>query len=257
MTGTTPVILVTGASRGLGYNIAEKLLRAPCKAKVVAVARSEGGLKELEGKYPGQFVYTTGDLSDYETGVKAVKLAIEKFGYLSGIVFNAAVIAPVAKIADVNIADFKKLFDINFFSSLVTLKAAIPYLRESKGNVVFVSSEASMESHFYGWEAYGSSKACVNHLAATLAVEEPDILAFSVDPGVMDSAMQQEIREKHGGAMTTQHIEYLVNVKENGTIASTDPPATVISNMVLTGPKELNGSYHAFNSEILSPFLTA
>ncbi|KAK9318090.1 hypothetical protein V1522DRAFT_396743 [Lipomyces starkeyi] len=251
-----PVFIVTGASRGLGYNIAEKLLAAPISAKVVAVARSEAGMATLAQEYPGQVEYVTGDLANYDTGVKAVQTAIEKFGSLSGIVFNAAVISPVATIATTDIEAFKKLFDVNFFSILTTLKAAIPYLRESKGKVVLVSSEASYESHFYGWEAYGSSKACVNHLAATLAGEEPDIFAISVDPGVMDSAMQQEIREQYGNKMKGEHHEYLIKIKEDGSIPSTNPPATVISNLVVQGPMELSGTYYAFNSPTLSPYLT-
>ncbi|KAK9468928.1 hypothetical protein V1512DRAFT_258244 [Lipomyces arxii] len=251
----TPVYIVTGASRGLGFNVAKRLLGQA--SKVVAVARTEAGMAQLAEEFPGQVEYVTGDLADYATGEKAVKVAAEKFGGIDGIVFNAAVIHPVATIANTDINEFKRLFDINFFSILTTLKPAMPYLRESKGNVVFVSSEASYESHFYGWEAYGSSKACVNHLAATLAVEEPDVFAISVDPGVMDSAMQAEIREKHGTNMKQDHIDYLNKVKEDGSIPSIDPPASVIVSMVTKGPAELNGTYYAFNSPTLSPFITA
>ncbi|KAK9478870.1 hypothetical protein V1514DRAFT_329998 [Lipomyces japonicus] len=249
------VFIVTGASRGLGFNIAEKLLSAPISANVVAVARSQIGLAKLSKKFPGQVESVVGDISDYKTGSKAVKTAIETFGKINGIVFNAAVIHPISTIAETDINEFKKLFDINFFSILATLKDAIPYLRQSKGRVLLVSSEASYESHFYGWEAYGSSKACVNHLAATLAVEEPDITAVSVDPGVMDTSMQEEIRTQHGGSMRSDHYEYLAKIKEEGTIEPTNAPATVISNLVVHAPKELSGKYHAFNSPELAQYL--
>ncbi|KAK7207961.1 short-chain dehydrogenase [Myxozyma melibiosi] len=257
MAPSAPVYIVTGASRGLGKNTAELLLAAPTSANIVAVARTEASLSELASKYPGQVETVCGDLSDYSTGVKAVEAAIAKFGKLDGIVFNAAVIAPVATVGTVDIDEFKKLFDINYFSSLVTMKAALPHLKKTKGHVVFVSSIASHEAHYYGWEAYGASKACVDHLAATLAVEEPELFFVSIDPGVMDSDMQKEIREKHGSKMKEDHIEYLMKVKETGSILSTAGPANVISTLVVKGPLELNGQYHVFDSEVLSPYLKA
>ncbi|KAK9459225.1 uncharacterized protein V1516DRAFT_642921 [Lipomyces oligophaga] len=251
---TASVYIVTGASRGLGFKTATKLLSAPYSANVVAVARTEEALKKLVEQFPNQVACVAGDISNYDVGVKAVNTAIEKFGQLDGIVFNAAVIGPVAPIAEVEIEQFKKSFDINFFSSLVTLKAAIPYLRKSKGHVVFVSSIASGEAHYYGWEAYGSSKACVNHLAATLAEEEPEIFAIAIDPGVMDSDMQKEIRSEHGSNMKPWHIEYLNKVKADGSIASTEGPAEVMSKIVVKGPSELNGSYHVFDEEVFTKY---
>ncbi|KAK9456683.1 hypothetical protein V1511DRAFT_495004 [Dipodascopsis uninucleata] len=256
MTNESPVFIVTGASRGLGYNIAEKLLSEPVSAKVVGVARSAAGMTTLKEKYPSQFEYVTGDLSDFETSIKTAKTAVEKFGTINGIVFNAAVISPVATVANLDINAFKKLFDINYFSILVMLKEAMPYLRKTNGKVVFVSSEASLETHFHGWQAYGSSKACLNHLAVTLTAEEPDIFAISIDPGVMDSAMQAEIRSDHGSQMKGEHHDYLLKIKEDGSIPSINPPATVISNLVVKGFKELNGQYLQFNAPSLSSYLS-
>ena len=68
--------------------------------------------------------------------------------------------------------------------SVAFVKSAIPYLRETKGNVIMTSSGAA--SNGYGsWGAYGSSKAAMNHLAMTLAAEEKVCLPHSLrDPSL-------------------------------------------------------------------------
>ncbi|KAK9474528.1 uncharacterized protein V1510DRAFT_373429 [Dipodascopsis tothii] len=249
-----PVYIVTGASRGLGYRIAEKLLSAPTAGKVLAVARTEAGLQKLAAAFPGQVEYVTGDLADPATSELAVKTCVDKFGAIDGVVFNAAVIAPVAKIADVDMAALKRIYDINYFASVAALKVATPYLRASKGRVVFISSIASGVAHYFGWHGYGGSKACVDHLAATYAVEEPDVLSVSIDPGVMDTNMQAEIRTEHGTKMKADHIEYLMRVKEDASIASTEGPATVVYNMVTRGTSEFSGKYLVFDDAALAAY---
>lgn len=106
---------------GLGYHIAEMLLSAPVSANVVAVARTESDLRKLSAAYPGHVEYVSGDLADPKTSEDAVAKAVEKYGRIDGIVFNAAVIAPVARIADVDVEKFKELFDINFFAEVAAV----------------------------------------------------------------------------------------------------------------------------------------
>ena len=62
-------------------------------------------------------------------------------------------------------------------------KHAVPHLRTSKGRIVAVSS-GSAGDNMSAKTAYGSSKAALNHIAATLAIEEPDITVMSIAPGV-------------------------------------------------------------------------
>lgn len=76
--------------------------------------------------------------------------------------------------------------DVNFFSLLHTIQAALPALRESKGKVIFVSSGASMRG-VHAWGPYSASKAAVNSLCRTLAVEEKDVVSVAVRPGTVDT----------------------------------------------------------------------
>lgn len=76
---------------------------------------------------------------------EVIKVASSK-GKISGLVLNAGVLDPVSKLADANIAEWKKLYDINVFSIVGLLSKAIPHLRDG-GRVVAVSSGASVGSY--------------------------------------------------------------------------------------------------------------
>ncbi|KAK9318091.1 hypothetical protein V1524DRAFT_161969 [Lipomyces starkeyi] len=248
-----PVIIVTGASRGLGAAIARQLLSPPITANVVLVARTESGLKSFADEFPNQVAYLTGDLSTDKVNEDAIKLAISKFGKLDGIIFNAAILDPIAKISKADIAEWKKLYDVNFFSLIVALKEAIPYLQETKGKVVFISSGAA-HHYFYGWGAYGSSKAATDHLAATLAAEEPDIFSISLDPGVMDTDMQIDLRDKHGSEMSPSEHERFLKLKSEGGLSPPEVPGNVAVNLVLNGGPAVNGKALRFTAPELAEY---
>ena len=71
------------------------------------------------------------------------------------------------------------------------LREALPLLRRSGGTVVNVSSDAAVEA-YEGWGGYGSAKAALDHLSAVLAVEEPDLRVYALDPGDMRTDMHQQ-----------------------------------------------------------------
>ena len=73
---------------------------------------------------------------------------------------------------------------------LALLREALPQLRRSGGTVVNVSSDAAVEA-YEGWGGYGSAKAALDQLSAVLAVEEPDLRVYAVDPGDMRTEMHQ------------------------------------------------------------------
>jgi len=76
--------------------------------------------------------------------------------------------------------------DVNFFSLLYTIQAALPALRESKGKAIFVSSGASLKG-VRAWGPYAASKAAVNSLCRTLAAEEKDVVSVAVRPGTVNT----------------------------------------------------------------------
>lgn len=96
---------------------------------------------------------------------------------------------PVAKIADANVEEWEQAFRTNFFAAVGLVSAALPTLKKrgGEGRVVFVSSGAAVTG-YQGWGAYGASKAALNHLCVTLAVEEEGVITVAVRPGVIGLA---------------------------------------------------------------------
>ncbi|KAL8867104.1 MAG: hypothetical protein Q9174_005875 [Haloplaca sp. 1 TL-2023] len=233
-------IIVTGASRGIGFTIAEYLISKG--HNVVVCARSEQALSALKDRAPKQVAICVGSLGDFSLAEKAVKMARDDFGRLDGLALNHAAVDLICRIADSNAAEWRENFDVNFFSMVAFLRAAIPSLRESKGRVVFTSSGAAT-SAYSTWGSYGSSKAALYHLNLTLAAEEPTLTTVSIRPGVVDTQMQDNIRNIHQGKMDPKDAEKFVALHKNGGLVRPDQPGHVIAKLTLDAPKELHGQH--------------
>ena len=248
---SSKVLIVTGASRGVGLAISQYLLTH--SHRLVVVARSEPPLRALEKQYPDQVAVLAGDVADFSLGKKAVDLAQRRWMTLDGLVLNHGVLDPVTRIADADVESWRKAYDVTFFSAVAMAKEAIRPLRESKGKIVMVSSGAATRAYI-SWGAYGSSKAAMNHLAMTIANEEKDIIAIAVHPGRVDTEMQRDIREKHHGVMDASDRDAFAAAKADGTLLKPEQPGHVIAKLVLDAPKELNGKFLAWNSDELKVF---
>ncbi|KAI9820306.1 MAG: hypothetical protein M1827_005928 [Pycnora praestabilis] len=246
-------IILTGASRGIGLAIAHYLLHSPHSCNLIVLARGKGPLEDLRSQYPNQVQVLTGDLSDFSLGQQAVDLALKRWGQLDGLVVNHAMVEPVKRIADVEIEEWKSAFDVNYFSAISLVKAAIPALRKSHGRIVLTSSGAAVGA-YSTWGAYGSSKAALNHLALTLAVEEPDITSMAIRPGVVDTQMQRDLREVHHKTMDAKDAEKFASLKKDGGLLRPDQPGNVMAKLVLEAPKELNGNFLSWNDKDLAAF---
>ena len=84
------------------------------------------------------------------------------------------------------------MYRANVLAPLRLVQLALPMLRESRdGRIVNVTSDAAVEG-YEGWGGYGSSKAALEQLSNVLAAEEPKLRVYWVDPGDMNTQMQQE-----------------------------------------------------------------
>ncbi|CAB4256474.1 similar to Saccharomyces cerevisiae YIR035C Putative cytoplasmic protein of unknown function [Maudiozyma barnettii] len=248
------VIIVTGVSRGIGRSIVETILKLAPKTVVYGIARSEAPLKELKATYGDNFFYVVGDITDESKLQQLTNDAITRHGKIDSVVANAGVLEPVARIHDANISNWRKLYDINFFSIVSLVKTTLPYVSKTNGNYVFVSSDAST-MYFSNWGAYGSSKAALNHLALTIANEEKTVKCLSVAPGIVDTSMQVNIRENVGANMSKEHHEMFKDLKASNKLLDSNIPATVYSKLALNGiPEAINGTYISFDAPELKDY---
>mgnify|MGYP000021045585 CR=1 FL=1 len=244
----------TNSNKGIGKAIAEILLKTP-SSKVVIVARSQAPLESFQKQHGSDRVaFVAGDITDPATSKTAVETAISKFGQLNAVIANAGVLDPIGPIENTSVDQWKQLYDINVFSVVELIKHSLPHLKKTNGKVIGVSSIAAFTA-FNGWYAYGSSKAALNHLMYSLASEEKEIQAIAVAPGVVDTEMQNDIREKFGKDMKEEALQQFVDLHKNEKLVSPEEPGTVYANLALKGwSEDLNGKYLDFDDALLKDY---
>ena len=120
------------------------------------------------------------------------------------------------------------------------VQLAIPFLRKTEGRIIFTSS--GVVNHSYAsWGAYCASKCALKSLGATLAVEEKNVTTISVIPGVVDTDMQEDIRNKHATIMDEKDSDRFITLHKEGKLVKPEQPGNVIARLVTTGSKELSG----------------
>ena len=97
------------------------LLQAPAETLVIAVDLNGQQLYELQPTTGKRLEIIVGDVSQRSTSEQAIKRALSCSGHLDSLILNAGILAPVGPIAETNVDEWKKLFDINFFALLHTV----------------------------------------------------------------------------------------------------------------------------------------
>jgi NAD(P)-dependent dehydrogenase (short-subunit alcohol dehydrogenase family) len=186
---TTPLALVTGASAGLGRALAEALDRRGWR--LVVDARDADRLSAAVAAFPHPDLVTAvpGDVAD---PAHRAPLAAAVGPRLDLLVANASTLgpSPLPRLADLPPAEFEAILRTNAVAPLALVHLLLPALRAARGRVIAVSSDAAVEA-YEGWGGYGASKAALDHVAAVLAVEEPGLRIYAVDPGDMRTEMHQ------------------------------------------------------------------
>lgn len=237
------VVLITGASRGLGAAIARIL--AEMGTAVVLNARSVDPLRELMAEIEangGTALALPGDVGQLDTCRWLVAETIEAFGRLDTVVHNAAVIDPIAPIAVADPQAWQTAVSVNLLGPVWLTQAALPHLRRQQGRVISVSSGAA-EYGIAGWGAYCTTKGALNQFNRVLAEEEERITAVAVRPGVVDTAMQDEIREKGATGMPTEAHSRFVEMHKQGNLLPPEKPGRAIALLALRAPREWNGRF--------------
>lgn len=187
--------LVTGASRGIGREIA--LQMAALGAHVIAVARTPGGLEELDDEITaggGQATLVPLDLTDGE-GVDRLGGAIhERWGKLDILVANAAILGPISPIGHIKAKDFEAVMAINVTATWRLMRTTDRLLHESDAGRAIIMSSGAAESCKPFWGPYSASKAAVEALARTWAgeAENSPLRVNSVDPGKTRTRMRAQ-----------------------------------------------------------------
>ena len=185
----SPTAVLTGASRGLGFALAEAL--AERGWRLVIDARNADDLEAARARLAErtEVLAVAGDVADAWHRGRLLWLAGERIDLL---VNNAGTLgaSPLPALADYPLDVLRQAFEVNVLAPLALLQLALPRMAAG-GRVVNVTSDAAVEA-YEGWGGYGASKAALEQLSRVLAVERPDLRVYSVDPGDMNTRMHQE-----------------------------------------------------------------
>lgn len=204
------VVVVTGASRGIGYAAALEVARRG--AHVIAVARTVGGLEELDDEIQalgGSTTLVPMDLTDFEAIDRLGAAIFERWGHLDGLIGNAGLLGVLSPLPHISPTEFEKVMALNVTANFRLLRSLDLLLRQADaGRAVFVSSSSATSCKPF-WGLYAASKAALNAMVKSYAGEMSgtNIIASVFYPGAVRTAMRSK-------AMPGEDPETLPHPKE-------------------------------------------
>lgn len=195
------VVLITGASSGIGKACAKYFAQQGCK--IVVAARNKEQLQsvadELKATY-GHCIAVPADVAVESDCKRLIESTIDAYGKIDVLINNAG-ISMRALFNDVTMEVMHKVMDINFWGTVYCTKYALPYLLQSKGSVVAVSSIAGKKG-LPGRCAYSASKFAMEGFMETLRTEnlKNNLHVLVACPGYTSSNIRKTALNKDGKA---------------------------------------------------------
>ena len=223
-----------GASRGIGAAIAREL--AAEGASVLLVARSREPLERLAREIRdagGIAEVFARDLSEPTAAEDAVAEAITRFGRVDHLINNAAVIEPVARLAEADADLWAKAIRINLSGVFLNCKAVLPLFEKNGGGVIVSLSSGAAHRPVEGWSAYCASKAASLMLTRSISLEaDPAIKIYALQPGAVDTEMLADVRSAGLSEYSRRPRESLIRP---------ELPARVVAYLCWEKPADLSG----------------
>jgi NAD(P)-dependent dehydrogenase (short-subunit alcohol dehydrogenase family) len=190
------VALVTGASRGLGLEVARVLARRGLR--LILTAR---GAQQLERAADELHRHTgvmalPGDIVDRAHAERLVALGVARFGGIDLLVNNASTLGPAPQPPVERLLPdaLDRIFRVNVTAPLHLAQLVLPQMKaRGRGAIVNISSDAAVQA-YAGWGGYSASKAALEHLSRVLAAElvGSGVRVYVVDPGDMNTQMHRD-----------------------------------------------------------------
>ncbi|NMI02055.1 SDR family oxidoreductase [Pseudonocardia acidicola] len=224
-TGTRPLALVTGASRGIGAAVARAL--AP-RYDLLLGGRDEAALSELAAELPGAHPWPV-ELTDAD----ALATATAGIDRLDVLVHSAGV-GLLGTVAETDAETWRRQFDVNVVAVAELTRLLLPALRAARGDVVLINSGSGFTARA-GWGSYAASKFALRAFADALRAEEAGhgLRVTSVHPGRVDTEMQRGVVEHEGGEYDTGRYLRPESVAGAVLLAVTAPDDAVLTEVVL------------------------
>ena len=187
------IVLITGASRGIGAAVAERFAREG--AHIVLAARTVGGLEEVDDKVRaagGSATLVPVDLRDFIKIDELAAALFDRYGRLDVLVGNAAEFGVFSPLAHIDAATWAEVMDLNLTANWRLIRAMDPLLRTAPaGRAMFVTSGVTRRASAY-WGPYAVSKAGLEMLVKIYAGEiaTTRVRANLIDPGIVRTRLR-------------------------------------------------------------------
>ncbi|HEX9858858.1 MAG TPA: SDR family oxidoreductase [Paracoccaceae bacterium] len=189
------VVVITGASRGIGAATARVFAEAG--ARVALLARSTAEIGALAADIGKGAMALACDVADWAAVQSALATVVARTGRLDALIGNAGVIDPIARLSEADPAAWARAVEVNLTGVFHGMRAAIPIMRaQGAGTIITVSSGAA-HNPLEGWGAYCASKAGAAMLTRVAHLEEGahGLRIMGLSPGTVATGMQVKIRE--------------------------------------------------------------
>lgn len=193
------VVIITGASSGIGEATAVKLAKQG--SKVVLTARREDKLESLKDRITsdgGQALVVTSDVTKKEDFENLVSKALDEFGTIDAIINNAGVM-PLSYIKKLKTDEWEQMIDINIKGVLNGVAAVLPTLIKNKGGHIINISSSAAHNYFPGGAVYCATKAAVKMFSEGLRQElapKYGINVTSIEPGAVNTELTETITDE-------------------------------------------------------------
>lgn len=179
------VVLITGGSKGIGYGIAEELMREGAKVAITSRSQknADSAAESLKKITPGEVLALEADVRDLASQETAVQKVLDAWGKLDVLVANAG-LGHFASIEDLTKDQWNETIDTNLTGVFYSIKAALEALKQSKGYFITISSLAGT-NFFAGGSAYNASKFGLTGFtqAVMLDIRKHGIKTTTIMPG--------------------------------------------------------------------------
>ena len=212
-----PVCLITGASAGIGAACAR--LAAPHYDLVLNYRSDTDGAnatKAAAEALGARAVLAQGDVSDPEAIAAIYKTVDDSFGQLNVLINNAGIVAPSAKLVDMDHARLSQMMNVNVIGAMLVAKDAVVRMQAqgTGGAIINISSAAARLGSGNQYIDYAASKAAIDTFTKGLSdeVAGDNIRVMSIRPGLIDT----EIHAKGGEPGRAQRLAHMVPMKREG-----------------------------------------
>lgn len=191
------VVVITGASRGLGSAFAEHF--ANSGASLGLLARNEDALIDLASKVPTDAVPIACDVTRTNDVRAAYSKIVARFGRIDSVVVNAGALLHAKRAEWLSASNWRDVIDLNLNGAFITANEAYNYLRDSRsGRLLFVSSRGS-RFPVHGTSAYSAAKAGIEGLVRALALEwaSSGVCVNALSPGFIDYGGTRSVDGKY------------------------------------------------------------